>query len=470
MNDDALRVAGFQFAPQASAVVDLEQGRILGVNRALCVLLGYSEEELIDQPFDQLASTDDRQAFRDAVQATRSSPLLGYETCLPLRREDGSDLRVRLKSRLIDEGMGAPIRAVVTVDELCGDENEAPPEAPASSDDQDRDAFFAMLAHELRNRLSNFRLAVQILRREDAAPDSRWGWGLSVIDQQVIELAQMTDDMLDASRLMRGGLKPQQAPLDLVPLVETAVAQRQNASNRRTHIDLKVPPRPVAVLGDPPRLQQIVSLLLNVAYMPDVERLGVALTVDGEQACLTVRGPGLQPQLFTEHLDMFAAATQAANHRPGLGLEPLLASGLIARMQGRLVVQTGVAEARWALIDAARLTEPAATPDARDNTARRVLVVDDDPGAANTLVMLLSNADLTVEVAHDGQRALASAERRPAASRIARFATTRYGRLRPGAGAANPLRRGDQAYRSHRIRRSRRPRAGRSGGLRPSCR
>lgn len=397
MSDDALRALGFQFASQSAALIDLADRRLLACNRAFSVLLGYSEEELVDRPLDTLIPESSVGALREALEATRTSPLSGHDTVLPLRREDGTEVRVRLRSRLIEESGGSSGRVVVGVDEI----------EPRSSK---QDAFFDMLAHELRNRLSNLRLTVQVLNREEAPAGSRWGWGLAAIDQEVAELDQLTNDLLDVSRMARGRVRPGRAPVDLVAAAraaEGAWVDRGDADAPALRV--KAPTGPMVVWGDDQRLQQVISLIATLAATPDAQNIDVSLVVNADCAHLTVVGPGLEPSLFPNDFDLFAAAARAATDRPGLGLEPLLVVGLVDRMDGELKVRPGAVEL---VLPLAGVPAPPDTADESGSATpsivhrRQVLVVDDDRGAANTLVQLLSTFGHTVEMAHDGETGL----------------------------------------------------------------
>ena len=403
MIDDTLRAAAFEFAPQSTAVIDIERGRILACNRAFSVLLGYSEEELVDRPLSIIVAHASQKTMQDALQATRTSPLLGHATSLHLRREDDTDVQVHMRCRLIDDGP-SPVRAVIAVDEMT-----------PTHDDQD--AFFAMLAHELRNRLSNFRLAVQLLDREDVPAGSRWRWGLSVMAQQVADLSQLTDDLLDVSRMARGRLAPKRETIDFRGLVTDVVRDRPKPSRSDAEsedtatvefVDTIDPTQTATVRGDTERLKQVLALLLEIAQTPESETLQLWLSADDDNVRVQVRGPGIQPGLFPDDLDMFAAAARAAAARPGLGLEPLLVSGLVERMDGRLIVRPGEIEMTLPQIESALPAVEAGTTPMSESPpeGRKVLVVDDDRGAANTLALLLSTAGHAVDKAHTAEQGL----------------------------------------------------------------
>ncbi|MEL7370517.1 MAG: histidine kinase dimerization/phospho-acceptor domain-containing protein, partial [Myxococcota bacterium] len=253
MSDDALRAAAFEFSPQSAVLVDAAHGRILGCNRAFSILLGYSEEELIDRRLDVILPVRARDAMYDALEATRTSPLLAHETSLPLRREDETEVSVRVRCRWIDEGAATGERAVITVDEL--------PNSPDS-----RDAFFSMLAHELRNRLSNLRLAVQILRREPEPDGSRWPWGLQVMEQQVTGLTMLTDDLLDVSRMARGRLSLKREPVDVAAAVDAAIERwKARQDGPPLEIDVRMDASDALIAGETERLIQIIDRLIDLA-------------------------------------------------------------------------------------------------------------------------------------------------------------------------------------------------------------
>ena len=411
MKDDAVRSAGFQFAPQPSVLIDMSDAKIVACNRAFSVLLGYSEEELVERSIDVVVAQTGRATMHDALAATRTSPLLGHEAAVELCREDGMSVRVRMRSLLVNEGLTDPARAVITVDEI-------------STTSDEYDAFFAMLAHELRNRLSNFRLAAQILKRETAPEGSRWQWGLSVMDQQAGELTQLTNDLLDVSRLARGRLTP------LRQLVDLRAVVHQTTTERAASDDPDIRPvqwaddhGPVLVYGDPQRLRQVVALLLSLA---DTGRDGEAavadddgpprlsLTSDTEHVRLGVRGPGIEADLFPGDLDPFRAAARAAAGRPGLGLEPLLIAGLTERMGGEIRVEPPLVELTFPIANepgfAEDLEETGSGPAIDEaSPTTQVLIVDDDAGAAHTLSLLLAGAGITVKTANDGHQGLQTA-------------------------------------------------------------
>ncbi|MEM7675112.1 MAG: PAS domain-containing sensor histidine kinase, partial [Myxococcota bacterium] len=298
MSDDALRAAAFEFSPQSAVLVDAAHGRILGCNRAFSILLGYSEEELIDRRLDVILPVRARDAMYDALEATRTSPLLAHETTLPLRREDETEVSVRVRCRWIDEGATMGDRAVITVDELL-----------ASPDS--RDAFFSMLAHELRNRLSNLRLAVQILRREPEPYGSRWPWGLQVMEQQVGGISTLIDDLLDVSRMARGRLTLKREPVEVSKAVDTAVERwRARQDDRPPQVDAHVNTSDAMVAGETDRLIQIVDRLLELASAGQ-EPLSVKTFEEGREVAVVVGGPGLKPGAFSNDLDLFAAAARA---------------------------------------------------------------------------------------------------------------------------------------------------------------
>ena len=386
MTDESLRAIGYQFAPQASAIVDASNGRFMACNRAFSVLLGFSEEELVGQSVDVVVPSHVSEGLRDALDATRTSPLLGHEAVFTFRREDGSDLSGRMRSRLIDDRWDGPPRIVIAVDEV----DSAPTE---------RDDFLALLAHELRNHLSNARLTVQLLRREEAPNADRVRWGLSVMSQQIEALRRLTDNLLDLSRMARGVMTIERQPLDLTKLLRSIADSEPAEPEQPSVIELSVPDTPVAILGDERRLHRALVLLIELVAHKGPDPIALSLTDDGRHANVVVRAERIDAELL-HNADASSTTTDS-----GLGLEAQLVRGLIEQMDGEIRVAPKAVSIR--LLKSEVVPLPSTELGAGDRAADgHVLVVDDDRGAANTLALLLSSSGLVVEMAHDGEHGL----------------------------------------------------------------
>jgi PAS domain S-box-containing protein len=293
--------------------------------------------------------------------------------------------------------------------------------------DRQKNEFLAMLAHELRNPLTPVLNAVHILRRvgQDARMAER---ARDMIEGQVRHMARMIDDLLDVSRITRGKIALQVGRVDLAAIVERAVeATRPLFERQGITLEVERPPSPLPLEADPTRLEQVTTNLLNNAakYTNPGGRVIVAAAREGGQAVLRVRddGVGIAPEMLPRVFDLFAQADGTlARSQGGLGIGLTLVRKL-AEMHG------GTAEASSAGLGrgsefVVRLPIPpgelpaepgdgpasAAAPRAK----LRVLIVDDNVHAAESLAVLVQLWGHETHVAHDGPEALeAACEFRP---------------------------------------------------------
>jgi signal transduction histidine kinase/CheY-like chemotaxis protein len=295
------------------------------------------------------------------------------------------------------------------------------------SADRQKDAFLAMLAHELRNPLAPIRSAVGVLRsRGDVEPvvvRCR-----DMIDRQVTHLARLLDDLLDVSRLSRGYLVLQSAPMSLRTAIDNAVETSRPAIDEHRHrlsVEWQVPD--VELQGDATRLTQVFGNLLSNAakYTPDGGRVEVVIARDAEhgQVAVTVKdsGVGVAANMTDRIFDLFAHADGSPGHQPGgLGVGLSLARRLVELHQGTLgVVSAGPGQGSEFIVrlpialPAARQDGPLsnASADSTRSLRRRVLVADDNVDAADTLSLFLDSVGCDVRTVYGGEAAIQEAER-----------------------------------------------------------
>jgi PAS domain S-box-containing protein len=279
--------------------------------------------------------------------------------------------------------------------------------------------FLATLAHELRNPLAPIRSGLQYLRRAgpDAGPRARVE---DIIDRQIDQLVHLVDDLLDVARITRGQVELKRDWIDLGDVIRSAVDTARpllDAAGHRLELALSEPP--LALYADPVRLTQVLGNLLNNAakYTPSGGTVLLAARCDGDQALVTVadNGIGIAPDKLEEVFEMFAQVRgnpQQLGHG-GLGIGLSLARSLVHLHGGQIGAASAGADRgssftiRLPLVphDAPpRQTTANAVREAAD--ALRVLVVDDNRDAAETLAALLDLMGHTAPVANDGQQAL----------------------------------------------------------------
>jgi len=203
-------------------------------------------------------------------------------------------------------------------------------------DDHRKDAFLAMLAHELRSPLSAISNALHILRGEKL-DEPRRQRALDIIERQLRQQGRLVDDLMDVSRITRQKIQLRRETVDLTQLARETAEDRQRAvEEARLTLTLELPEHPVPVLGDPARLIQVLdNLLTNAIKFTDPGGqvwLGVGTEEDGRRAIIRVRdtGIGIEPAMLPRVFDPFAQAARSLERsRGGLGLGLALVKALV---------------------------------------------------------------------------------------------------------------------------------------------
>jgi len=290
----------------------------------------------------------------------------------------------------------------------------------AKEADRRKDEFLAMLAHELRNPLAPIKNAAYVLLAGGADPAARRAG--EIVARQVDHLVRLVDDLLDVSRITRGTVELRTDPVDLTVVAGRAVeATRPLLDARRHRLAFAPPPGPVWVTGDADRLVQVVANLLNNAAKftpPGGEvRLSVGRVGPAAEVRVADTGVGIPAELLPRVFDLFAQGDRTlARSEGGLGVGLTLVKRLVELHGGAVEARSGgpgrgsefVVRLPAAGAASAAADEPAA--DAPAAAGRRVLVVDDNRDAADTLAHLFGAAGYEVRTAYDGPEALTVAD------------------------------------------------------------
>jgi signal transduction histidine kinase/ActR/RegA family two-component response regulator len=287
--------------------------------------------------------------------------------------------------------------------------------------DQRKDEFLAMLAHELRNPLAPIGAAAQFLPLVASDPD-KVKQASAIISRQVAHMSSLIDDLLDLARVTRNLINLVKEPLDVRKILSEAVEQvGPLVRARHHHLTLHLPPGPAKVLGDHKRLVQIIVNLLNNAakYTPDGGHIALQLrTPTGEVAVeVTDDGIGMAPELVPRVFDLFSQAERSSDRsQGGLGLGLPLVKNLAELHGGSVLAQSdGVGKGSKFTVRFPQLAAASAMPTAAHGLGEqhasagrplRVLVVDDNVDAANTLHMLLDASGHEVFTEYTAARAI----------------------------------------------------------------
>jgi signal transduction histidine kinase/ActR/RegA family two-component response regulator len=284
-----------------------------------------------------------------------------------------------------------------------------------------KDEFLAMLGHELRNPLAPIVTALHLMEiRANGAPDRE----RNIIERQVGHLLRLVNDLLDISRITRGKVELNRERIDLRTVVERALEMMQPVLEKRSRqIDLDMPSQPVHAFGDATRLTQVLgNLIANAARhtQPDA-RIAIRVSEAGRMTEVVVEdaGSGIAPELLDRLFDLFTQGEQSIDRRAGgLGLGLAIVKALMELHGGTVsAFSKGTGHGSTFTIRLPRDDGKAAVaagtevkPIRSAPRTARILVVDDNVDAADTLAMLLQSAGYEVRTAAESTTALAAIE------------------------------------------------------------
>jgi PAS domain S-box-containing protein len=276
---------------------------------------------------------------------------------------------------------------------------------------QRKDEFIAMLSHELRNPLAPLRTGLHLLRSGargvDPAPVHE------VMQRQVEHLVRLVDDLLEVSRISRGALELRKEPVDIASVARNAL--ETSAPNIRAgdhRLTVSMPGEPLWVEADPVRLAQVLANLLNNAahYTPRGGAIALEAAREGAVAVVRVRddGAGIPPERLPTIFEMFTRGDGAQARAPkGLGIGLALARGLVETHGGTIDARSeGPGRGSEFTVRVPLIEPPAHAQRVSDTAAklagRRILVIDDNLDAAETLALVLKTLGAEVRVADSG--------------------------------------------------------------------
>jgi len=285
--------------------------------------------------------------------------------------------------------------------------------------DRRKDEYLATLAHELRNPLAPMRAAARILMAPGLTP-SQLQTAQAVIERQTTHMAKLLDDLLDVQRVTRGKLQLKKQQVALQTVVESAIETAQPLIAAKGHtLTVALPDAALWVEADPLRLAQIISnLLTNAAkYTDRGGRIVLSATAEGRSLRVSVKdnGIGIPREALPSIFEMFTQVDGAADRAEGgLGIGLAFVQGLAVLHGGAIVVESEgrgrgsefIVRLPDAIRQAPVAEHPQIGPVATGPKQRRILIVDDNQDAANSLAMLLGIDGHEVQVAFDGRSAL----------------------------------------------------------------
>lgn len=393
-------------------------GRALQLNAAMEGILGKSWNDLAGQTIHELLALPDDDAKSPFVRMF----VTGHREAVDLTFGDRW-LRVTFDPIRDSSGVlkgGLCIVSDITDRGRMEEELRRRAEELAAAD-QRKDEFLAMLAHELRNPLAPIANVLEaiLIDRSDVTSTNEL---LKIARRQVGHMARLLDDLLDVSRFTRGNVQLRMIPVELVSILKQAVETSRPSIEASSHrFDAKYPSDPIWLNGDPTRLAQVVSNLLNNAakYTDPGGQISLSAEREGDEAVVHVHdnGVGLSAEMLPRVFDLFAQEDRSLDRsQGGLGIGLTLVKSLVQLHGGTVRVESrGVGEGSEFTVRLPTNSGAQPTPSKRDGTSEfntplrrplKILVVDDSEDSARSLARVLRLWGNVVRVAHEAASAI----------------------------------------------------------------
>jgi PAS domain S-box-containing protein len=403
-------------------------GHVLFMNPVAEQLTGWREAEAAGGPLThvfRILNEETRQAVQCPVALVlKHGVRQGLANHTILVAKDGSERPIDDCAAPIRDGAGT--RGVVLIFHDVTERRRLEAQLRDRADrlveaDRRKTQFLAMLAHELRNPLGPIRNGLHVLRLSGGDAQVR-DQVRDMMERQVRHMARMIDDLLDVSRLTRGKVSLALERLDLARLLRLCAEDHRGVlTSGGVTLDASVPAAPVWVAGDFARLTQVFGNLLDNArkFTPRGGRVSLRLTADAKRAEVVVAdtGVGIAAEELSYLFEPFSQGEQSLDRSSGgLGLGLAVARGLV-ELHGGSIAAHSEGQGRGAAFvvrlplqtEPAALSQPAAEGPARAAGRGRILVIEDNSDAAESLEMLLRLEGYEVRVAHDGPAGLTAA-------------------------------------------------------------
>ena len=393
----------YDHSPDVFACVDLVSGRILEFNETLRRTLGYSAEELSAIPFASLVVPESRQAlllFEDTLRRTGEV----REVDVTLVRKDATRLDVSLSATGERDHTGKVVRSRTVAHDVTVQRQASQALLDAS---KMRERFLAVVSHELRTPLYAIRSATSLLSHPGSDETVRRR-AIEVLNRQASQMTRLLGDLLDVSLITHNRFELSRIELDLREPVRSAIDAVVTSRIKETvRIVAVLPEEPVPLLGDPVRLEQVFTNLLNnaVRHSPVGAKVVVSLERFDMSARVTVtdEGDGLAPEQLQNIFELFGRTRDPATRSNGLGLGLGIARRIVAGHEGRMLAESeGLGRGCRFIVNLPIYEAPPVPGGAGDPSRVRVVLIEDQEDACDMAKSLLEMCGHEVIVATSG--------------------------------------------------------------------
>src|SRR3569832_119032 len=394
-----------------------EKGSHFWFNQRWFEYSGATLDDMRGNGWFSLCHPEHRERVASHMQACWQSGQ-AWEDLFPLRGKDGEYRWFLSRAVPVRDEAGNVIRWFGTNTDVT--EARRAQEALRESD-QRKDQFLAVLAHELRNPLAPLANALHILRIKRSDPQLTQKLH-EMMERQVGYMVRLVDDLMEVSRISRGKIELRKERLDLRAALQNAIeTSRPLIDGARHRLHVEMPDQPIAVDADAVRLMQVFANLLNNAarYTPkggDI-RIQIRAAADHAQVVVSDSGKGIDASMLASIFELFVqGAARGNSSSAGLGVGLTLAREL-AQFHGGSIEAKSAGAGRGAefivRLPLAHTGRDAGPPEPQgpERLLYRILVVDDNRDAADSLAALLCGMGADAQTAYDGRSALEAVAR-----------------------------------------------------------
>ncbi|HSV34143.1 MAG TPA: ATP-binding protein, partial [Ramlibacter sp.] len=399
---------------------DMEAGTMFYSPR-FKALLGYSDAEFPDLPvsLENVMHEEDRMVVRQSLNDHLSQGL-PYQVECRLRLKSSEWRWFLIAGMAQKDGTGQAFRMAGSVIDVTERKRA---ERVLQEANRAKDEFIATLAHELRNPLAPIRTGLEILKKDDANGPSS-ARARDTMERQLAHMIRLIDDLLDISRINSGKIRIETRRIRLASAIETAVELSRPAIEGRGHaLRMEISPG-IELMADATRLAQTLGNLLNNAakYTPPAGQIHLKAWQEDGEAVIEIRdsGVGIPPEMLTKVFTLFTQVGRTLDRsQGGLGIGLYLVRSLV-ELHGGTVTAASDGPGRGSVFRVRiPCLPPSENPAALDDgdapggeltrEGLKVLVVDDNIDAAETLATVLEMTGRRTRTVHEGQQVLGAA-------------------------------------------------------------
>ncbi|SNS52761.1 PAS domain S-box-containing protein [Noviherbaspirillum humi] len=397
------------------------RGGIFWYNRRWFDYTAVSQRTMLESGWQAMLHPDHALRVEDKLRACLQNGM-PWEDSFPLRGADGRYRWFLSRALPIHDERGNVVRWFGTHTDVTAQREL---EEELTRVNRRKDEFIATLAHELRNPLAPVQAGLELLKLPGNATPAA-AKVHAIMTRQIAHLVRLIDDLLDVSRITSGKLELRRETISVGAVLDTALEECRLKLEAAGHeVEVNLPQQPLHIDADLVRMAQVLSNLLDNAakYTPDGGRIVVGVDSRGDEVLISVtdNGIGIDADLLPRIFDLFTQLESARpRRRGGIGIGLSITRQIVALHGGVLSADSAgpgkgstfsIRLPQAVPMSAGAKADPLSSRPGTSLACRRILILDDNADAADTLGALLAMSGHEIHVAHTGAEAIDMAQR-----------------------------------------------------------